>query len=311
MNQYDISIVLGVFNEKDNIERVYSDLVKVLSENFKSFQLIFVDDGSTDGSFEIIKELSSVNNDVLGIQFSRNFGQQSAITAGFENALGDVIVTIDSDGQQPPALIPVLFAKHKEGFDIVNSVREDDKSIGIFKKLTSKLFYKVINMLSDTYITPSSSEFRLMSKQVVDSFLLFKEKKRFTRGLIHWMGFSQASVSYSANERFSGKSKQSTGKLLTLAGDGITSFTSKPLKISFYVGLSVAFLGLIYAIYAVVQYFTGNSVEGWASLLIVILILGGLQLVSIGIVGEYLARVFDEVKNRPLYLIKERTDTSE
>ncbi len=286
---------------------MYEALLPVVEKISSNYEIIFVDDGSKDNSFDIISGICQQNNRVLGISLSRNFGHQIALTAGMEHSSGEVVVTLDADMQHPPEIIMDLYKKYNEGFDIVNTVRIETADSGVFKKITSHYFYKIINNLSDIHIEPSAADFRLMNRKTVDAFLQLKEKDRFTRGIISWMGFKQAVVEYTAPARFSGKSKYSFLKMFRFAADGITSFSAKPLRISFFAGLIVSFIGLLYAIYAVVEYFGGKTTPGWTSTLVSILIIGGIQLISIGIIGEYLARVFNEAKNRPMYLVKQYT----
>ena len=198
-----------------------------------------------------------------------------------------------------------LYKKYQQGFDIVNTARADSEiSDGFIKKTTSSWFYKIINLLSDVRIEPASADFRLMSRRTVDAFLQMKEKDRFTRGLVSWMGYDHATVTYKEPLRHSGKTKYSFARMLRFATDGITSFSSKPLRISFYAGLIFSFIGLVYVVYAIAEFFKGHTVPGWTSILVTMLIMGGIQLISIGIIGEYLARVFNEAKNRPLYFVK-------
>ncbi|MBL7884733.1 MAG: glycosyltransferase family 2 protein [Bacteroidia bacterium] len=303
----EISIVIPLYNEEGNVSILYNSLIIVLEKITSNFEIIFIDDGSTDESFNHITSISKNDNRVLGISLSRNFGHQIAITAGIEHACGDIVITMDADMQHPPETINLLYLKSKEGYDIVNTKREDTADAGIFKKTTSTLFYKLINRLADIHIEPASADFRLMNRKSVNAFLELKEKDRFTRGLISWMGFRQTTINYSASERFSGKSKYSITKMFRFATDGITSFSAKPLRISFFSGIIVSLIGLLYAIYAIIEYFKGNTIAGWTSLMVTVLIIGGIQLISIGIIGEYLARVFNESKNRPLYFVKEYT----
>jgi len=307
LKQTHISIVIPLLNEDGNIQVLYKALLPILEKISADYEIIFVDDGSKDNSFEIITEICQQNNRVLGISLSRNFGHQIALTAGMEHASGEVVVTLDADMQHPPEIIIDLYEKYKEGYDIVNTIRTETADSGVFKKITSHFFYKIINTLSDIHIEPSAADFRLMNRKTVNAFLQLKEKDRFTRGIISWMGFKQAQVEYTAPQRFSGKSKYSVFKMFRFAADGITSFSAKPLRVSFYAGLIVSFIGLLYAIFAVVEYFGGKTTPGWTSTLVSILIIGGLQLISIGIIGEYLARVFNEAKNRPMYLVKQYT----
>lgn len=302
-----ISVVIPLLNEEGNIRVLYDALLPVVKQISGDYEIIFVDDGSKDASFDIINQLSLQNNKVLGISLSRNFGHQVALTAGMEHASGEMVVTMDADMQHPPEVILDLYKKYNEGYDIVNTIRTETADSGAFKKVTSSWFYKIINRLSDIHIEPAAADFRLMNRKTVNAFIQLKEKDRFTRGLISWMGFKQAMIPYTAPSRFSGKSKYSLFKMLRFAADGITSFSAKPLRISFFSGLIVSLIGLIYAIYAVVEYFSGKTIPGWASILVSILIIGGIQLISIGIIGEYLARVFNEAKNRPLYMVKQYT----
>jgi glycosyltransferase involved in cell wall biosynthesis len=303
-----ISVVVPLLNEEGNIPMLYQTLLPVLEKITPDYEILFVDDGSKDGSFDRIQEISKQNDNVLGISLSRNFGHQIALTAGIEHACGELVVTMDADMQHPPEVILELYKKYQEGnYDIVNTLREETADSSTFKKISSNWFYKIINNLSDIHIEPSAADFRLMNRKTIDAFLKIKEKDRFTRGLISWMGFRQTSISYVAPARFSGKSKYSITKMFRFAADGITSFSAKPLRISFFAGLFSSFIGLLYAIYAVVKYFRNETIPGWTSILVCILIIGGIQLISIGIIGEYLARVFNEAKNRPLYLIKTYT----
>ena len=305
--QISCSIVIPVYNEEGNIEALHQALSEWLRSIDGTHEIIFVDDGSADRSFEIIKKISSVDETVRGISLSRNFGHQVALTAGLEHSRGDAVIMMDADMQHPPEIIKELLKKYHEGYDIVNTVRNRTQGEGFFKRLTSKTFYKLMNWLSDVPIEPAAADFRLMSRKTVNAFLSLKEKSRFTRGLISWMGFRQAKVYYHAAARKSGESKYTFKKMFRFAVDGLTSFSAKPLRISFYAGLLFSTLGLLYAVYAVIENLRGQTVPGWTSILVSVLIIGGMQLISIGIIGEYLARVFSEAKNRPLYFIKEDT----
>lgn len=305
LKQKHISIVIPLLNEEGNILLLYKKLLPVLEKISSDYEIIFVDDGSIDHSFARISEICNVNEQVVGISLSKNFGHQIALTAGIEHSSGDVVITMDADMQHPPEVISDLYNKYREGFDIVNTIRTETAGSGAIKKITSNWFYKIINKLSDTHIEAGAADFRLMNRKTIDAFLQLKEKNRFTRGLISWMGFKQAMIPYTAPSRFSGKSKYSIIKMLRFAADGITSFSAKPLRISFYSGIIVSLIGLLYAIYAIIEYFGGKTIPGWTSILVSILIIGGIQLISIGIIGEYLARVFNEAKGRPLYFIKE------
>lgn len=302
-----ISIVVPLLNEESNIAVLYSELKKALTGITDDYEILFVDDGSTDKSFIIIQKLNASDKRIRGISLSRNFGHQVALLAGMENADGELVVSMDADLQHPPEVIKNLYEKHKEGFDIVNTRRIDAKNIGLFKKTSSKYFYKIINALSDVRIEPASSDFRLMSRTAVDAFLKIQERDRFTRGLVSWMGFRQAIVEYHAPPRFAGKSKYTLRKMLRFSLDGITSFSAKPLRIAFYIGTLLSVAGLFYAVFAIIGYFRGETIQGWTSLMVTVLLIGGVQLVSIGIIGEYIARIFNESKARPVYFVKEMT----
>ncbi len=305
-----ISIIIPLFNEEENIPVLYAAILPAIQKMALSYELIFIDDGSKDSSFQQVSSIAEKNENVLGISFSRNFGHQIALTAGLEHASGEVVVSMDADMQHPPEVIIELYDKYKEGFDIVNTIRTETADSSIFKNITSRWFYKIINNLSDINIQPAAADFRLMNRKTVNAFLQLKEKDRFTRGLISWMGYKQATIPYTASSRFAGKSKYSITKMFRFAADGITSFSAKPLRVSFFAGLIVSFIGLLYSIYAIIKYFAGETIPGWTSILVCVLIIGGIQLISIGIIGEYLARVFNEAKNRPLYFVKEYTSKS-
>ncbi len=299
-----LSIIIPVFNEEENILPLYKQLTEVL--NNQIYECIFVDDGSKDKTFEAIRNLATQDDRIKGISLSRNFGHQTALTAGLQNAKGDVIVTMDGDGQHPPKVILQLIKEYEKGFEIVNTARIDTEGIGTGKKLSSGFFYKIINFLSDVPITPASSDFRLMSRKAVDAFLQFNEKERFTRGLVSWMGFRQSVIKYKAPERMTGKSKYTLGKMIRFAFIGITSFSSKPLKFSLYAGITSLMFCFGYSIYIIIRYLQGNTITGWTSMMMVILFLGGIQLLSLGIIGEYIGGIFNEIKRRPLYFIKDK-----
>jgi dolichol-phosphate mannosyltransferase len=307
-----ISIVIPVYSEEENIQPVCTDIVASLGENTSSengpdFEIIFVDDGSPDRTFEKIEAAAQDDNRIKGIRLSRNFGHQTALLAGLKEAGGDQVIMMDGDGQHPPALIPRLIEKLEEGYDVVNTTRIDARNTGLLKRISSRWFYRVFNALSDTRIEPSSADFRIMNRKALDAFLSIDEHDRFTRGLVSWMGFRQTHLSYQAQERRRGKSKYSLRRMRLFALDGVTSFSSKPLRISMVLGLTAILGGFLYIIYAVVMYFLGQTNPGWTSLLITVLLLGGIQLFSIGILGEYLGRVFHEAKRRPHYFIEKRT----
>lgn len=303
-----LSIIVPCYNEEGNLDKLINELTIVLKPYSFSYEIICIDDGSSDNTFTILQKIAKENERVFGFSLSRNFGHQIALLAGLDESKGDVIITMDADLQHPPAIIPKLIEKHIEGFDIVNTIRVYDKSTTIFKKQSSKWFYSFINKISDIKIEPQSSDFRLMNRETVDAFLALKERNRFTRGLIKWIGYNQTAIEYQAQKRFSGTSAYSYKKMISLAVDGVTSMSAKPLRVSLYVGFILFLSGIVYSIIAISNYFKGVNVEGWTSILISILVIGGIQLLILSIVGEYVSKIFYESKDRPLYLIKSKTN---
>jgi polyisoprenyl-phosphate glycosyltransferase len=305
-DQPEISVIIPLYNEAVNIEALYNALDAALQPLNRSFEVLFVDDGSRDGSFELVKNLHDRDSRIRGLSLSRNFGHQVALTAGMQHAGGNIIITMDADLQHPPEVIPDLLREYSKGFDIVNTSRLDSADTGYFKRITSRYFYRFINLVGEVTIPEYSSDFRLMSRRALDSFLQFSERDRFTRGLVSWMGYRQSVISYVCPPRLAGKSKYTLRRMIHFALDGITSFSARPLRIASYTGIVVFILGLLYALFAIVQHIKGRTIPGWTSLLVTVLLLGGIQLLSLGIIGEYLARIFNESKARPLYFIKDQ-----
>lgn len=305
-----ISVVVPVYNEEGNISPMASTLGDILLR-FGAYEILFVDDGSGDGSLNILRGLASSDRRIRYMSFSRNFGHQAALRAGLEAAEGDCIVTMDGDFQHPPALIPKLIAEFENGFDIVSTrrVEPDRDSLNrtpLLKRITSNLFYRAVNALSDIHIDPGSADFRLLSKRAKDAILSMKEYNLFLRGAIPWIGLPRTEIDYVPEKRMSGTSKYTISKMLSLALDGITSFSVKPLRLTSFAGLAISCAGFAYALYALfLRLFTERTVEGWTSILISILIIGGIQLLSLGIIGEYLGKLFMEVKGRPRFIVKE------
>ncbi len=300
-----VSIVIPVFNEVENIPILFDHLKKVILPLPINFEILFVDDGSSDGTYLAIKDVQKRDQRVKALSFSRNFGHQAALTAGLQYASGDAVITMDGDLQHPPSLIPTLIEKWREGFEIVYTTRESTADASFFKKMTSRMFYRIMNAFSETPIQPFAADFRLLDRAVVKSLNTLEERDRFLRGLIGWLGFSTVGVSYTADQRAAGQSKYTIGKMIKLALNGIISFSAAPLHLVTYLGITASFLGFLYGIYSLyVRFFTNETVQGWTSLVIVILFLGGVQLISIGILGEYLIRVYDETKRRPLFIVR-------
>lgn len=302
----DISVVIPVFNEAGNIERLYARLESVMNDIGMSREYIFVDDGSIDGSLAILKELNKKDQRVKVVSFSRNFGHQIALTAGLDHSIGKATICMDADLQHPPELIPTLVDYWKKGYDVVYTVRTETQKATFLKTLTSKFFYWAINKIAHTNIPENAADFRLISRRAVDVLKNIKERDRFLRGLVCWIGFNQIAVPYVAQPRLHGKSKYSFIRMLRFALDGMTSFSSAPLYAATFLGLVVSLLSFFYGVFVLyARLFTDRSVPGWTSIITLILFLGGVQLVCVGIMGEYVGRIFNEVKRRPLYLIRE------
>ncbi|MCE1196294.1 glycosyltransferase family 2 protein [bacterium] len=318
-----LSVVIPAYNEKDNIAPLAAAIGEVLPRDMTR-ELIFVNDGSSDGSLETLRALAAADPSVRYLSFSRNFGHQAALRAGIEAARGECTVMMDGDFQHPPALIPELIAAYRRGFDIVQTRRLDEgapagdqkaaggrparpgKRASLGKRLSSRLFYSLVNALSDTRIEPGTADFRLLSRRAREAVLALREHNLFLRGALPWIGFPTAIIDYVPAERRSGVSKYSLSKMFSLALDGITSFSTRPLRLTSFAGLLISGAGFAYALYAlIVRLFTNKAVEGWTSLLISVLIIGGIQLLSLGILGEYLGKLFLEAKGRPHYIVAE------
>ena len=300
-----ISVVVPVFNEEGVLKEFYARTIAALSSCH--FLLLFIDDGSSDSSWKIVQELAGNDARVRGISLSRNFGHQAALTAGLEHAEGDAVVTIDCDLQDPPEVIPQMIEKWKEGYDVVLGKRFERKGESAFKKITARLFYHLFRRLTRMDMSVETGDFRLLSRNVVNVLNQIPERIRFLRALTTWAGYKQVIVSYSRDKRFAGETKYPLFKMVRLAVDGLTSFSSAPLQLASFLGFAVttvAFLVGLYSLY--IRIFTQTAVKGWTSTLIITIFLGGIQLVMIGIIGEYIARIYEEVKRRPIYLIQEK-----
>jgi len=305
-SKYKYSIVAPVCNEEETIKEFYKRLTSIMDSLHDNYEIILVNDGSTDKSLEIMKELQSQDKRIKIINFSRNFGHQIAITAGTDYSSGDAVIIIDSDLQDPPEVIPRFIEKWEEGIEIVYGVRESAEGISIFKKLTSKIFYRTLQKIIDIKIPLDTGDFRLIDRKVVNSLKEIRERSRFVRGLTSWVGFKQEGILFKREKRFAGHTKYSLRKMLKLAIDATFSFSNFPLKIAGYFGFIIAGLSFLYLIYVIIlKLFTNTLIQGWTSLIAAILFLGGIQLICLGIIGEYIGRIGEEVKHRPLYIIKE------
>lgn len=302
-----LSIVIPTYNEEGNIALLYDQLKEVLNEEgIEQFELIFVNDGSSDKSLSVIKGLSDRDTRVKFISFSRNFGHQHALKAGLDHAVGDAVISMDADLQHPAALIPEMLKKWNEGAQVVYTIRAQEDGISWFKKKTSSGFYWLINKLSEHPIIDGAADFRLLDKKVVAEIRRYSEKELFFRGMISGIGFRQSSIHFKPNKRHSGQTKYSFNKMAAFAIAGITSSSAKPLYFSIYLGAFMAFLAFLYGIYAIcIALFTNDAITGWTSIVASIVFIGGIQLFVMGIIGVYLGKVFKESKNRPHYIIDE------
>lgn len=300
-----ISIVVPVFNEEESLSELYRRIAAVMKHLLLPFELIFVDDGSTDRSLDIMLEFSEKDKSIKIIQLSRNFGHQIAIIAGLDHARGDAVITMDSDLQHPPELIGKLIEKWQEGYEVVYTCRDQTQDAGLFKRFTSHGFYMLINRLAEVNISPGTADFRLLDRSIVQTLQAFRERSIFLRGIINWVGYRQAVIRYRADARYRGESKYSLLKMLRFATNGITSFSSVPLYISAFLGVIISMCSFLYgAIVIYLRLFTDRAVEGWTSVMVALLFLGGIHLMTLGIVGIYLGQVYNEVKGRPRYLLR-------
>jgi glycosyltransferase involved in cell wall biosynthesis len=300
-----ISIVIPVCNEKGNIPTMVKALQEVMLSQPYAYNITYIDDGSDDDTLDRIKTFAKQYDNIFFISFSRNFGHQNALKAGFDFSDGDAVITMDGDLQHPPELIPVLIEQWEQGNDIVYTIRNDHQEMPLMKRKTSTLFYNILNRLSDIELESGTADFRLMDKRVVEIFRNFKEADLFWRGLVKWLGFKQIGIEYEPAERKEGKSKYTYKKMMQLAIRGITSFSLKPLAIAIYLGFTFSLLALLYVPYVIFSLAFGHPISGWASMIVTIAFFGGLQLMILGIIGMYLGKLFMQSKERPHYVIKE------
>ncbi|MEF2247566.1 glycosyltransferase family 2 protein [Paenibacillus sp. IITD108] len=299
------SVIVPMYNEEEVIEHTYLRLSEVMKQTKAGFELIFVNDGSKDRTVQIIEKIKRNDSTVRLIDFSRNFGHQIAITAGMDYAQGQAIIVIDADLQDPPEVILRMIEKWKEGYEVVYGKRQKRKGETLFKKWTAMMFYRLLRSMTNVEIPVDTGDFRLIDRKVCDVLRGLKEKNRFVRGLISWIGFRQTSVEYVREERFAGETKYPLKKMIKFALDGITSFSYKPLKIASYVGFALSLGGFIYLLVVIWQrLFTETTESGWASIIAINLIFNGIILMILGVIGEYIGRIYDESKNRPLYIIR-------
>jgi dolichol-phosphate mannosyltransferase len=303
-----LSVVAPAYDEAGVLPSFIVRLAAVLDTVGEEWELVLVDDGSRDGTWGAIEAAARADSRVRGIRLSRNFGHQLALTAGLSVARGDGVITMDSDLQHPPEAIPALLAAAREGNDVVYAVRSADDAAGFWKRFSARVFYRLLNRLSTLELPEGAADFRWMSRRVVDVLASMPERHRFLRGLVRWAGYRQTFVEYRRGSREAGESKYGLRRMLLFAWDGMVSFSSFPLRVASILGVCVSFLGWLYLLYVLaIRVFTDRAIPGWTSVTAAVLLLGGAQLVFLGILGQYVGRMYDDVKARPLFLIAEDT----
>jgi len=304
-----ISILIPVYNEGENIQLFMDSLTKTIDTMPSyAFSTVFIDDGSKDDTLHYIKKIKQNNpTTVHFVSFSRNFGHQNALKAGLDLIDADAIISMDGDLQHPPSLIPQMIKEWEAGKEIVYTIRKENKETSFLKRNSSKLFYTLLNKLSNIELEKGTADFRLLDRKVVNAIKAIHEYDLFWRGLIKWIGFEQIGIEYTAAERVGGTSKYTFRKMTELALKGITSFSTKPLSIAIYIGLVSSLISILYIPYALISYYLGYAISGWASIIVTIAFFGGIQLMILGIIGIYLGKLFMQNKNRPHYIIKEST----
>ncbi|HEY0386556.1 MAG TPA: glycosyltransferase family 2 protein [Pyrinomonadaceae bacterium] len=303
-----ISVVVPCYNEEAVIGETHARLTFVLSRlEDAAYEIIYIDDGSQDQTPELLQQLQSGDACVRVLRFSRNFGHQLALTAGLEHATGSAVVVIDADLQDPPEIIPEMLARWRDGYEVVYGMRTDRPGESSFKLWTAKIFYRLMNRLSETKMPLDAGDFRLMDRKVLDVLRAMPERDRFLRGMVSWVGFRQVAILYARAPRAAGVGKYPFWKMMRFAADGVLSFSLMPLRLAVLTGflaIAMALLGIIYAV--LLRLYTTDWVRGWASIFVAVLFMGGVQLVSLGIIGEYIGRIYGEVKHRPLYLLRDK-----
>jgi dolichol-phosphate mannosyltransferase len=300
------SIVAPCYNEEANLPELYRRVKEVMDQTGETWELVLINDGSADRTSELMRELHTADPQVHYIDFARNFGHQIAVTAGMDYAQGEAVILIDSDLQDPPELFLEMIKKWKTGYEVVYAVRRERKGEGWFKLATAKLFYRMIYRITDVDIPLDTGDFRLMDRKVVNAMKQMKERHRFIRGMTSWVGFRQTGVHYDRAERFAGETKYPLRRMVKFAWDAVTGFSFFPLQLAMYLGFTIAGLSALGVIGVIIARLFGNQAFfGQATTLVMVLFLGGVQLISLGIIGEYLGRIYDEVKGRPMYVVNE------
>ncbi len=307
-DQPELTVVIPAFNEEANLRPMFDRLVAALEPEVDGLEIIFIDDGSSDGTWSGISDLAASDDRVRGVRFARNFGHQAAVTAGVDVARGRAVVLIDADLQDPPEIIPEMISKWRDGFEVVFAQRESREGETLFKKATAALFYRLLHRVTEVDIPVDTGDFRLMGPRALEAFRALPERNRFIRGLVSWIGFPQTAVRYRREARHAGDTKYPFRKMLRFALDALTSFSFMPLRVATFLGFAASAFSFLYILVVLVLKAVGISWLGYTSLMASILFLGGVQLIMIGVLGEYIARIFDEVKRRPLYLVGDSTD---
>ena len=305
-NSVELSIVVPLYNEEANIDYLIERLLSALDPLNTTYEIVCINDGSRDNTLKLLIDHHNCNPAIKVVNLSRNFGKEIALTAGIDYADGAAIIPIDADLQDPPELIEQLVAKWREGYDVVYATRRSRLGESWLKRFTAKSFYQTIGQMSPVPIPPNTGDFRLLDRQVVEAIKQMPERTRFMKGLFAWVGYKQTSILFDREPRFGGKTTWNYWKLWNFALDGITSFSFFPLKVWSYIGLVVSFISLVYASFLIIRTLIfGIDVAGYASLMVAVLFFGGIQLITLGIIGEYLGRVYEEVKRRPLYFVRD------
>jgi polyisoprenyl-phosphate glycosyltransferase len=305
-NPDKITLLVAAYNEEASLPTLHLRLSEAVNKCHAEFEMLYVDDGSTDTTWTLLEKIAQSDARVTLIRLSRNFGKEAALTAGLDHVAADssALIVLDADGQDPPELIPEFIAKWREGFDVVYGTRSEREGESWLKRATSAAFYRVINSMSNIVIPADTGDFRLLSRNVLDALSQMGERQRFMKGLFAWVGFKQTALHYTRQARIAGASKFNYWRLWNLALEGITSFSTAPLRLATYIGLLTAFLAFVYGLWIVGKTLLwGDTVQGWPTMMTIILLLGGMQLMALGMVGEYLGRLYMETKQRPLYLI--------
>jgi dolichol-phosphate mannosyltransferase len=307
MTKLKVSVIIPCYNEHEVIAVTHERVKRVLIENFSDHEILYINDGSKDNTLEIIGGIAKSDPKVKVLSFSRNFGHQPAVTCGIHHCTGDVAIIIDADLQDPPELFPEMVARYQEGFNVVFGMRKNRKGENFFKKITAKLFYRFINWLSEVKLPLDTGDFRLIDRKVIDAFCSMKESRKYIRGLISWIGFKQTPIYYERDARFAGETKYTLSKMIKFATTGMLYFSNKPLKLAMSLGFVSIAVGLILSVYVIISKFSHwtAAIPGWASTLIIIIFFGGVQLLTIGVMGEYIGGIFDEIKGRPEYIVGE------